>query len=176
MLGERVGRERAIAIAVGFLGVLIAARPGTGAFKPAVLIAVAGTMSNAAYVLATRKLAGVDSSRTTLLWTQVAGLVLLTPLLPWIWTTPQSVSVWAVLGGLGGFAAAGHGLLIVAHKFAPAPALSPFTYTQLVWATASGFLVFGDVPPAATWVGAALVVACGAWLALKEKGRGANWT
>lgn len=176
VLGERVGRERAIAIAVGFLGVLIAARPGTGAFKPAVLIAVAGAMSNAAYVLATRKLAGVDSSRTTLLWTQVAGLVLLTPLLPWIWTMPQSAAVWAVLAGLGGFAAAGHGFLIVAHKFAPAPALSPFTYTQLVWATASGLLVFGDVPPALTCVGAALVVACGAWLALREKGRGAKRT
>ena len=60
--------------------------------------------------------------------------------------------------------------MIVAHKFAPAPALTPFTYTQLVWATASGFLVFGDVPPAATLIGATLVVVCGAWLALKERG------
>ena len=171
VLGERVGRERAIAIAIGFLGVLIATHPGAGAFKPAVLIAIAGAMSNAAYVLATRKLAGVDSSRTTLLWTQAAGLILLTPLLPWIWAAPQSASVWLVLAGLGCFAAAGHGLLIVAHKFAPAPVLGPFTYTQLVWAAVAGFVVFGDVPPAATLVGAALVVACGAWLALREKGR-----
>ena len=169
LLGERVGRERMIAIAVGFLGVLIATRPGTGAFQPAVLIAVLGVVFNSGYVIATRKLAGVDSSRTTLVWTQAAGFLLLTPLLPWIWVTPPSEKDWAVMTGLGVFAASGHALLIVAHKYAPAPVLTPFTYTQLLWMIVAGFLVFGDVPPAATLIGAALVVACGAWLALRER-------
>ena len=175
LLGERVGRERAIAIVVGFLGVLIATRPGTSAFQPAVLIAVVGVACNAGYVIATRKLAGVDPPLTTLVWTQAAGVLAATPLLPWTWVTPQSGLVWAVLAGLGLFAAAGHGLLIVAHRYAPAPVLTPFSYTQLVWMIVSGFLIFGDVPPAATLIGAALVVACGAWLAVRERaGRGAG--
>jgi len=169
LLGERTGGERMIAIIVGFLGVVIATRPGTSAFQPAVLIAVLGVVFNAGYVIATRKLAGVDDSRTTLVWTQAAGIILLTPLLPWVWVTPPSAKAWAVLAGLGLFAASGHALLIVAHKYAPAPVLTPFTYTQLLWMIASGFLVFGDVPPAATLIGAALVVACGAWLALRER-------
>ena len=174
LLGERVGRERMIAIVFGFLGVLIATRPGTSAFQPVVVIAVAGVLCNAGYFLATRKLAGVDSSHTTLVWTQAAGVVLTTPLLPWTWATPQSLHVWAVLGGLGVFGAAGHALVIVAHKYAPAPVLTPFSYTQLIWMIMSGFLIFGDVPPAATLIGAAIVVACGAFLALRERARGAG--
>ena len=169
LLGERVGGERAIAIAVGFLGVLIATRPGTSAFQPVVFVAVAGVLCNAGYVLATRKLAGVDSAQTTLLWTQAAGLVFLTPMLPWIWRWPESPHVWLAMAGLGAFAAAGHALLIVAHKFAPAPVLTPFTYTQLIWMIVSGFVVFGDWPSAATFTGASLVAACGVWLAIRER-------
>ena len=78
VLGERVGAERMIAIALGFLGVVIATRPGTAAFQPVVLLAVAGVVCNSGYVLATRKLAGADPAQTTLAWTQIAGLVFLT--------------------------------------------------------------------------------------------------
>jgi drug/metabolite transporter (DMT)-like permease len=169
VLGERVGAERMIAIALGFLGVVIATRPGTAAFQPIVLLAIAGVVCNSAYVLATRKLAGADSPQTTLAWTQIAGLVLLTPILPWIWRPPHSAIDWAIMAGMGAFAATSHGMLIVAHRFAPAPTLTPFTYTQLIWMIVSGVLVFGDWPAASTLVGAALVVACGAFLALRER-------
>ena len=169
LLGERVGGARMIAIIVGFLGVLIATRPGTSAFQPIVLVAVAGVICNSGYVLATRRLAGVDSAQTTLLWTQAAGVILLTPILPWVWEQPESLHVCTAMAGLGAFAASGHGLLIVAHKFAPAPVLTPFNYTQLVWMIISGLIVFGDWPPIATLIGAAVVVACGAWLALRER-------
>jgi drug/metabolite transporter (DMT)-like permease len=73
------------------------------------------------------------------------------------------------MAGMGAFGAAGHALLIVAHRYAPAPALTPFTYTQLIWMIVSGVLVFGDWPSAATLVGASLVVGCGAYLALRER-------
>jgi drug/metabolite transporter (DMT)-like permease len=73
---------------------------------------------------------------------------------------------------MGVFGAASHGMLIVAHRYAPAPTLTPFTYTQLIWMIISGIVVFGQWPAPATLLGAALVVACGAYLAVKErKGR-----
>jgi len=172
VLGERVGVERMIAIALGFLGVLIATRPGTAAFQPIVLVAIAGVVCNSAYVLATRKLAGADAPQTTLAWTQIAGLVLLTPMLPWVWRQPHSAIDWLVMAAMGVFAAASHGMLIVAHRYAPAPTLTPFTYTQLIWMIISGVVVFGQWPAPATLLGAALVVACGAYLAVRErKGR-----
>ena len=169
LLGEKVSRERMIAIALGFLGVVIATRPGTAAFQPIVLIAVAGVVCNSGYVLATRKLAGADAPQTTLVWTQIAGLVFLTPILPWVWRAPGSTGAWAIMAVMGVFGATSHGMLIVAHRYAPAPTLTPFTYTQLIWMIVSGVLVFGDWPAASTLLGAALVVACGAYLALRER-------
>jgi drug/metabolite transporter (DMT)-like permease len=169
LLGEKVSGERMIAIAFGFLGVVIATRPGTAAFQPIVLLAVAGVVCNSGYVLATRKLAGADAAQTTLAWTQIAGIVFLTPILPWIWRQPQSAIDWLIMAGMGVFAATSHGMLIIAHRFAPAPTLTPFTYTQLIWMIVSGVLVFGDWPAAPTLIGAALVVACGAYLALRER-------
>jgi drug/metabolite transporter (DMT)-like permease len=65
-------------------------------------------------------------------------------------------------------------LLIVAHRFAPAPALMPFTYTQLIWMIVSGVHVFGDWPRTSTLVEAAQVVTCGAYLALRERVRAAD--
>jgi drug/metabolite transporter (DMT)-like permease len=168
-LGEKVGGERMIAIAVGFLGVAIATRPGTAAFHPIVLVAVAGVVCNSAYIVATRKLAGADAAQTTLVWTQIAGMVFLTPILPWVWRQPGSLGVWLIMAATGVFGAAGHGFLIIAHRYAPAPVLSPFLYTQLIWMIVSGALVFGDWPAASTLVGAALVVACGVFLALRER-------
>jgi drug/metabolite transporter (DMT)-like permease len=169
LLGEKVSSERLVIIAIGFLGVLIATRPGTSAFQPIVLIAIAGVVCYSGYVLATRKLAGADSAETTLAWTQIAGIVCLTPLLPWIWRQPATAGSWLLLAALGVFGAAGHGLLIVAHRFAPAPTLTPFTFTQLIWMIISGIVVFGQWPATATLVGAALVVGCGAYLAIKER-------
>src|ERR1700678_3377902 len=169
VLGEKVSAERMIAIALGFLGVVIATRPGAGAFQPIVLLAVAGVVCNSGYVLATRKLAGADAPQTTLAWTQIAGLVFLTPILPWVWRQPQSAFDWLIMAAMGVFAATSHGMLIVAHRYAPAPTLTPFTYTQLIWMIISGVVVFGQWPAPATLVGAALVVACGAYLAVKER-------
>jgi drug/metabolite transporter (DMT)-like permease len=134
-----------------------------------VLVAVAGVICNSAYVLATRRLAAEDAPQTTLAWTQIAGIFFLTPLLPWVWRHPATPQAWLIMAGMGAFGATGHALLIVAHRYAPAPALTPFTYTQLVWMIVSGVLVFGDWPSAATLVGASLVVGCGAFLALRER-------
>ena len=172
LLGEWPGRARLAAIGVGFLGVVVATRPGAGAFHPVVIVAIVGALCNAGYSLATRGLAGYDSGQTTLLWTQAAGVLVATPLLPWFWTAPTHPLGWALLAGMGVLGAVGHGLLIKAHQLAPAAMLAPFTYTQLLWMIVSGWFVFGDWPPAATFVGAGLVVGCGLFLLFYERTQG----
>ena len=171
-LGERVGGARVVAIAIGFVGVVIATRPGTAAFQPIVFVAIAGVACSAGYALATRGLAGRDAPETTLAWTPIAGVAAVTPLLPWAWRTPASPSVWLAIAILSVCSALGHWLLILAHQRAPASALTPFSYAQLIWAIVVGALVFGDIPPAAMLIGAALVVACGLFLALHERNGG----
>lgn len=169
ILGERVGGARIAAIVMGFVGVVVATRPGSAAFQPVVLVSIAGVFCNAGYAIATRMVSAHDSSATTLVWTQFAGMAALTPLLPWIWVTPADAKVWLLLATMGLFAVIGHALLIEAHQRAPAAALTPFNYTQLIWMTVSGMVVFGDRPPFATLIGAVIVVACGLFLMAYER-------
>ena len=70
-----------------------------------------------------------------------------------------------LIGFLGG---AGHYLLILAHRLAPASALAPFIYTQMIWTTALGLIVFGDLPHRWTIVGGLIVVASGLYLLHRE--------
>jgi drug/metabolite transporter (DMT)-like permease len=168
-LGERLDRARLAAIVIGFCGVVVATRPGTAAFQPMVFLSIAGVACNAGYSLTTRALAAHDDSRTTLAWTQAAGVVLTTPFLPWVWVAPPSAAVWMAMAATGVFAVLGHAMLIHAHRLAHASFLAPFAYMQLLSMIAAGFLVFGDRPPAATLLGAAIVVGCGIFLALRAR-------
>ena len=80
-----------------------------------------------------------------MVYSGLAGVALMTPLLPWLWTTPHSPLVWCLLIATGAFGAIGHWLLILAHARAPAPILSPFIYTQIIWMLALGYLLFGQL-------------------------------
>ncbi|WP_372426390.1 DMT family transporter [Salinarimonas chemoclinalis] len=171
LLGERVGPRRLAAIAVGFVGVLVVVRPGIEGFHPAALLSIGAAVCNALYGVTTRMLAGHDGSRTTLVYSGLVGLAVTAPIAPFVWEAPPSVLSWLLLAGLGAFGAVGHWLLILAHARAPAAALSPFFYTQIVWMLALGWLVFGDLPDAWTLVGAAVVVASGLYLLARERAR-----
>ena len=173
MLGERIGAVRFGAIPAGLCGIPFAVRPGTTAFQPIALLAIGGVLCNAFYFVTTRQLAAIDRSETTLLWTTSAGVILPLPFLPFAWKAPEGALAWSLVAGLGLLSAAGHGMLIVAHRYAPTPVLTPFTYVQFIWMVISGFLVFGDVPKTPTLVGAAVVTACGLALFAYER-RGAR--
>ena len=85
----------------------------------------------------------------------------MTPVLPWIWTTPPSPLTWFLLATTGFYGAFGHWLLIHAHARAPAAILSPFIYSQIIWMLVLGDVLFGDWPDAWTFVGAGIVIASG---------------
>jgi drug/metabolite transporter (DMT)-like permease len=172
MLGERVGPRRLAAIGVGFLGVLVITRPGLGGLHPAAFLSALGSVCYALYGISTRILAAHDSSRTTMFYSGLAGVALVTPLLPFVWSTPPSGLAWALLFAVGLFGGFGHWLLILAHARAPAPILSPFIYTQIVWMIALGWLVFGQLPDAWTVGGSGIVVASGLYLLYRERARG----
>jgi drug/metabolite transporter (DMT)-like permease len=171
LLGEWVGPRRLAAIGVGFSGVLVITRPGLGTMHPAVLLSVAGSIAYAFYAITTRVLASHDSSQTTMVYSGLAGVVLLTPFLPFFWTTPASPLTWALLAATGVFGAIGHWLLILAHARAPAAILSPFIYTQIVWMLALGYVLFGDWPDNWTLVGSGIVIASGLYLISRERAR-----
>src|SRR6516225_7156230 len=169
IFGEWVRWRRWIAIGVGFLGVLVVVRPGVGTFHPAALLSLACALLYAIYSIMTRILARTDSNATTLFYSNIVGAVALIPALPFVWTTPTDpliITLMVMIGAVGGF---GHYLLIAAHRLAPAAVLSPFIYTEIVWVSILGLLVFRDLPSRWTLAGAAIVIGSGLYLFYRER-------
>ena len=114
-------------------------------------------------------LSRTDRSDTTLFYSNLVGAVAMLPVLPFVWTMPDDPWLIFLMVIFGAFGSFGHYLLIAAHRLAPASVLAPFMYTQLVWATCFGYLIFGDVPNRWTLAGAAVVVASGLYLLHRER-------
>ena len=169
LLGEWVGWRRWIAIGVGFLGVLLVARPGFGGLHPAALLSLGSAVCYSLYSISTRVLARSDSSETTLFYSNLVGALAMLPIVPFVWSMPSSWFVIVLMVVIGAFGSFGHYLLIRGHRLAPASVLAPFIYTQLVWTTTLGFLVFGDVPHRWTIVGGLIVVGSGLYLLYRER-------
>jgi drug/metabolite transporter (DMT)-like permease len=168
VLGEWVG-WRWTAIMVGFLGVLVVVRPGLGGLQWAALLSLGSAFCYAGYSITTRMLSTIDTSETTLFYANLFGFVVMVPVLPFIWTPPPSWIDVVLMVAVGVFGAGGHFLLILAHRNAPASVLSPFIYTQIIWATTFGYLVFADVPNHWTVAGAGIVIASGLYLLNRER-------
>ena len=168
LLGEHVGWRRWTAIVVGFCGVLVVARPGFGGLHPAALLSLGGTVCYAFYVISTRVLSRTDSNETTQFYTNLVGAVAMTVIVPFVWTWPENGVVAVLMVLIGALGGGGHYLLIRAHRLAPASTLAPFIYTQMVWTTTLGFLVFGDVPHRWTVVGGLIVISSGLYLLHSE--------
>ena len=174
-LRERVGWCRWLGVCVGMAGVLIALRPpfltgGGSAMHWAALLPLGTAAGFAVYQILTRRLAAVDDPRTTILHTGFAASVATSLALPVVWAPPTATD-WGMLVLLGVLGGAGHGLLVLAYARAPASLLAPLSYTQLVWATLAGVLVFADWPDAPTLLGAAIIAAGGVLVALPERRR-----
>ena len=172
LLNEWAGPRRWAAIAVGFVGVLVITQPGSGPINWAIILSVASMVCYASYALMTRKLASHESSESLLLWSAVVAFVILTPMLPQVWTMPGSGATWALLLGTGFFGAVGHFLLIRAYTLADAPTLAPFMYTHIIWMVGLGYLMFGDIPGTSTMAGAAIIISSGLYMLYRRKSGG----
>jgi len=166
-----VGVRRWLAVIVGFLGVLIIMRPGSAEFHWAMLISLCNALLGAFYNIATRKVGGHDSTETSLFYVGLVGTLVSATTLPQVWQTPQGFE-WLLLLLMGLAGTAGHFMLIQAHRLAPASAIAPFIYTQIITMTISGALVFGQFPDGWTLVGAAIVVASGVYVFARERKMG----
>lgn len=168
LLGERVGLERWLAIIVGFAGILLVVRPGAGGIHPAAILSLVAAATYALYSITTRMLARTDASKTTLFYTALVGSVVASIPLPFVWETPRDPAVIGAMLGLGAVAGAGHFVLILAHARAPAATLAPYIYTQILSMIGLGWLVFGQVPSLWTLAGAAIVIASGTYLLVRD--------
>jgi len=171
LLGERVGRRCWIAVAVGFLGMLLVAQPTGRGFRPEALLVLLASVSYSLMMVLTRWMAersgGKERTFTFLAYTfGVQGLVGLLGA-PASWESMSGFDV-ALTAAMGVFTLGGHLGVTAAFQRAPASVVAPFEYTALVWATIFGFLFFGDFPGPMVWMGVAVIVGAGLYTLRRE--------
>ncbi|HWT10831.1 MAG TPA: DMT family transporter, partial [Roseomonas sp.] len=164
MLGERTTRARVVAVCCGFLGVLLVIRPGSAVFHWAALAVLLSAVSYATYQILTRKVAGVESAETSAVYSSMVGAFGMLLVIPFVWVTPHSLVDWGLFVAVGMLGAMGHYCIALAFGFGPANILSPFQYFQLLSSVLVGYVAFGEVPDAYTWVGGLVIVASGIFI------------
>ena len=108
----------------------------------------------------TRMMSGTERAITTMTYSSIAGLLILSALVPFVWVTPTWHDIaFGIFIGVA--STAGQWIVVLAFRYADASVLAPFSYTQLLWVSVLGFLIFGEVPDAYTVTGAAFIVASG---------------
>jgi len=169
LLGERVGPRRWAAIVVGLVGVLVAIRPWGADVHWAIFFSLGAVTMASFYFVLTRKLAGVDSAATQQVYSAGLATVLMAPVALMDWSWPVDAVSWAAFCLIGVFGWGGHQLLVVAHRCAPASTLSPFIYVQIVYMTASSWIIFHQPPEGRHIAGAAIILCSGLYIWMRER-------
>ncbi|RPI42672.1 MAG: DMT family transporter [Betaproteobacteria bacterium] len=168
LLNERVGPSLWAATLLGFVGMLFIIQPGSAEFSWALLIPVAAAFASSVRDILARILARTDGSMAILFWSSLV-LVLGTALTaPFGWNAVSAAS-WGLflLAGFVNFCA--HFLIIEALRLARAAVVAPLKYTSLLWSAVLGYAIWGDMPNGWVWLGAAILVASGLWIAQTQR-------
>ena len=148
---------------------LVVIRPGTAVFHFASLFVLASASCYALYSILTRQISAIDSPETSAVMSSMVGAFFIMLVLPFIWKTPEGLGTIAMFCGMGVLGAIGHYCVASALKHAPASLVTPFQYFQLIGSVLVGFVGFGDLPDALTWVGAGIIVASGLWVGWSQR-------
>jgi drug/metabolite transporter (DMT)-like permease len=105
---------------------------------------------------------------TTIAWSTIVGFIVLSVSVAPFWRAPEPVE-WLLMAANGALSAGGQVLLIAAFRYAGASLLSPFSYSQMLWATLIGYFAFGQLPDALTWTGAAIIIVSGVYTLHRER-------
>lgn len=164
MLVERAPAATWLMVVIGFVGVLIVARPGFSALSQYAVFPLAAAIFYALYQLLTRRLSTAgERPLTTLGWTLGVGTIVSLPIAVVFWQ-PLDAAGWALMILLGLAFAASQLTMIAGLVRTPVPLAASLNYVQIVAAVGFGFVVFGDVPDLMSWLGIALIVAAGLYM------------
>jgi drug/metabolite transporter (DMT)-like permease len=158
LLGERVAAKKWVAVAFGFLGVLVVMQPGGDLPLVGTLVALGAALGVALVTVTLRSISRTESTQTTVLWFTLFVTLVTGALLPWFGRS-HDLETWLLLVGIGLFGGVGQIGLTASLRFAPIATLAPLDYLQLLYAVLFGWLLFGAQPALTTWAGAALIIA-----------------
>ena len=164
LLGEIIGLRRWVAVILGFVGVLLIARPQTDNWDIGVLAALASAFSGAIVAIWLRKLSSSEKSVAIgIYYNGLGSLVCLGWVLLSGWLTPRADDIW-ILIAFGLCCGLQQWLLTVSFRYAEASLLAPFEYLAMVFAAIVGFVFWSEIPVLTTWIGAAIIAASGLFI------------
>ncbi|TAM88762.1 MAG: DMT family transporter [Candidimonas sp.] len=160
LLHEPLAPRRLIAVAMGFAGVTIIARPGGAAFQTASLLPLCTAVTYALMMISARRMNPRHSFPALMFYTVLPQAALAALALPWTWQAVAPAD-WPVMLGISLFSTLGISLVSQSFRLAPAAAVAPFDYTGLLWATFWGWLIWDQHPDGISYLGMALIIAAG---------------
>ncbi len=167
LLGETIGPRRWAAVIVGFVGVLVALRPGFGGSMTGHILVLISAFSYALSMVFVRRFSGRESTHNIYFYGSAGGLLVSAFLVPPIWVAPDATD-WGLLVLVGLWGAIGGYAVIRAYRFGEASMLAPIEYTALIWSVILDLLLFQLTPDAAVLIGAAIVVGANLYVAHRE--------
>ena len=160
ILKEKVSPKTWIAIFIGFIGVLIILRPTSSIFDPKALLPLIAAFILGLYQIVTKKVSNHDTNETSLFYTSLIGLIIMSLLSSKFWT-PVDKSSYSMFLGIGIFFSLGLYLQIIALSKARASIIQPFHYTLIFWAIIFGYIFYNEIPDMFTVIGAVIITCSG---------------
>ncbi len=172
LLGESVGIRRWSAVVVGFIGVLVMVRPGSGIFGQLALVVLGATALYGLAMIFIRRLGRTESTGAITFYYTLTCSILGAASLPFVWVTPD-VTDAVLLITVGLIGGCGQLLVTAAFRNGPAAVIAPFDYASILYVTVLGYAIWGDLPDRILLLGAAIVVASGIYIVHREGRRAA---
>lgn len=168
ILKESTGLHRWSAVAIGFLGVLVMIRPDSGHFPPIGLaVAVAASLVTACVSLVLRELGRTEEAGKVVFWFTLLSVPPLGVAMLFVGQA-HDAATWGLLlliGVVGGIAQL---CLTAALRWGPVSLVLPMDYSTIIWTTLLGWALWGVLPEETTWIGAALIILSGLYIAWRE--------
>ncbi|MDC0585380.1 DMT family transporter [Candidatus Pelagibacter sp.] len=169
ILKEKVSPKTWVAIFFGFIGVLIILRPTSSIFDVKALLPLVAAFMLGLYQVVTKKVSKHDSNETSLFYTSIIGLTIMSFLASSFWS-PISGYSYIMFLAIGVFFSLGLYLQIIALSKARANIIQPFHYTLIFWAIILGYIFYDDVPDMFTILGA-IIITCSGIFVLKQSSK-----
>ena len=160
ILKERIDKTLWVIIFFGFVGVIIILRPGFDIFDIKSLLPLGAGLFFGLYQVITKKVSEKDSDETSLFFTSIFGLIIISGLTVYFWH-PLTYSSFIILPIIGVMMTLAHYSLIIALARAPASKIQPFHFTLIFWAIIFGYIFYGDIPDVPTFIGALFIASSG---------------